>query len=286
MARTMQPKVKAEYKAFLPERTPEEFVLLRRSIIEDGIRDPIVLTDDGFIVDGYGRWEIAKELKLKVKTFVKEFKDDDAVYTWMAANQFGKRNLTKEQRDYYMGVRAAQAITSHGGNRRSSGSNVNLKPETVETIANEADIGEKMVRENAKFAAGVDTLPPEERAKVLAGKSDLTKKKIIELAPVRCDKCTRLKVEIKDCPQCAVVQAAYKAKKLSKKSGGKNKSGSMKFDWAKFKTQLGLVARAADRIADGYTIKKNQGDHKIAVDLLGEYVDHMTSWEKSLTKGA
>lgn len=284
MAREMRPKVNPAYRDFLPKRTDEERKILRELIIEDGIRDPIVLTDDGFIVDGHGRWEIAQELKLKVKTFVKEFKNEDAKYAWMAKNQVGKRNLTKEQRDYYMGKQYASAVKSaeHSPPEEEEKVQGNSYPRLSEEIAEEHNVSEKTVRENAKFAAGVDALPPKAKDKVLAGTSELTKKAIIASAPTFCPKCTRLG-PIKNCPQCAEIKTSKKTAKPT--TDKKPKSGSMKFDWAKAKTERGTVIRHADQIAKGYGLTMHKGDHKIAVDLLGEYVDHMTEWEKTLTKG-
>lgn len=284
MARQMLPKVKPEYRDFLPERTAEERKLLRESIIEDGIRDPIVITEDGYIVDGHGRWEFAQEFKLKVKTFVKEFADEEAKYAWMAKNQAGKRNLTKEQKDYYMGVRAAKAILEHGGDRRSSDHADNLRTETAESIAKEENVSVITVRRNVEYAAGIIALPPKVQKEVLAGKTDIPKKEIIANAPVMCGRCRRLGAKpLPGCVKCEEAQAEHKKKKFGPKPK-KPKSGSMKYDWATFETNFGRVARAADEIVKGYGEPKGPGtDHQNAHDLIHAYFEHMNAWRKRLT---
>jgi len=284
MAREMRPKVDPKFRDFLPPKGDEERTLLRKSIIEDGIRDPIVITEDGRIVDGHGRWEIAQELKLKVKTFVKEFKDDDAALDWMVSNQLARRNLTSEERSYFRGKKYLTMKQAEPFKTATVGHSVPPGDRASELIAESQGVSERTVRRDAKFAQGVDTLPAKQKTEVLAGKSDLTKKEIIAKAPIKCDKCTRLNMTVKDCPQCKAETESYKKKKFDKKPA-KMKAGSMKFDWSAFRTDFGRVARAGDLIAKGYEEKKGPGtDHQKAYDLLNAYYTHMSAWEKRLTR--
>lgn len=280
----IRPKVNPKFRDFLPQRTEEERTLLRQSIIEDGVRDPLALDTTGNILDGYGRWEIAEELKLPVKTIViQHLETDEQKFAWMARNQFGKRNLTKEQRDYYMGIRGAAALQSHGGDRgvSATGTNSGCPPETVESIAEEHGVDESTVRKNIDYAKAVNTAPPKVKDAILSGKSGLKKKAITE-GPAFCQKCSRVG-PVKNCPQCDSLRA--KKNQKERKAKTKLKSGSMKFNWSKFDADFGVLHRAAARIADGYGLDKHTGDSEKARVLLATYHTHMMTWKKSLTKG-
>lgn len=57
--------VKEEYKKLIPRLSSEEYMSLREDISRNGIKIPLIVNKDGVIIDGYTRYEIAKELGLK-----------------------------------------------------------------------------------------------------------------------------------------------------------------------------------------------------------------------------
>lgn len=290
MAKQRQPKINPAFVGFLPVATEEEDEILFQSIKDIGFLHPVVVREEtGEIVDGHRRHKVWLKLiamgqtNLKLPTDPRSFPEDDDVYHFMAAIQCGRRNLTKEQKAYYRGKEYLLAKQPHGGPRAKPNDKALPPSDTAESIAEKHGVSRATVQQDAKFAVGVDALPTPVKTEVLAGKSDLTKKEIADNAPLMCDRCKRTGGgPIRGCVNCEFVQAEHKKKKFTKKPK-KLESGSMKYDWAKFKTDFGRVAKAADAIAKGYD-ETNSADHKRAVALSGAYIDHMKAWEKRLTR--
>lgn len=90
-------KINEEYRKLIPPLTEEEYKQLEENILNEGIREPIILYKD-YIIDGHNRYEIAKKHSLKYVTLSKEFVDETEVKIWMVKNQFGRRNLSTFQR--------------------------------------------------------------------------------------------------------------------------------------------------------------------------------------------
>ena len=79
-----------ELEVLIPPLTSEEFKQLKRNILEEGIRDPLV-TWNGILVDGHNRYRIATEYDIDYVTVEKEFADMNAVKEWMVNNQLGEK---------------------------------------------------------------------------------------------------------------------------------------------------------------------------------------------------
>lgn len=279
MARQREPKINSELAFFLKPLSVEERADLRQSIIDDGIRESVIVWEEtGDIVDGHNRWDISRELKIKCPTVAKSFPNIEAVKKWMARNQTGRRNVSLEFQAYLRGMEYLREKKPYGDNLLDCHDD-NLGGSTAEKLAETFDVSPSTIIRDAKFAAGVNALPEEEKAKVLAGKSDLSKKDIIASAPLFCDRCARIG-PVKNCPKCKELGA-----KKTKKGPKKPKSGSEKFEWAVFRKDLGKIVRHIDLIAVGYDCRKSV-NHNKAVELLGAWVNHMKVWEKELTKGA
>tara|TARA_R110000868_G_scaffold395285_1_gene666911 strand:+ start:3481 stop:4737 length:1257 start_codon:yes stop_codon:yes gene_type:complete len=86
-----------ELEILIPPLTSEEFKQLERNILEEGIRDPLVIWN-GILIDGHNRYRIATEYDIDFVTVEKQFADMNAVKEWMINNQFGRRNLNNYQR--------------------------------------------------------------------------------------------------------------------------------------------------------------------------------------------
>ena len=90
-------KIDKDFRDLLPPLTDEEFAMLEKSILKEGIRENL-LTWNGYIVDGHNRYEIAKYHKLDFQVTEMTFEDKQEVIQWMLNNQLGRRNLPKEKR--------------------------------------------------------------------------------------------------------------------------------------------------------------------------------------------
>jgi len=294
MARQRLPKVNPSYAAFMPQATAEEDEILFQSIKKEGILQPIIVrTETSDIVDGhrrFGFWQRivdSGQTNFKLPIDSRSFPEENDVLAFMVEIQLGRRNLSDIQKAFYRGIEYSTSKGPHGDQERfdSNGAgpdchNDNLAGSTAERLAEKHGVSASTIIRDSQFAAGVQELPDEEKKKVLAGTSDLTKKQLIAAAPVFCRKC-RISTPIKDCAACADLRGV----KLNGKPPKKPKSGDQKFDWAKYKTKLGTFIRINDQIAVGYACKGSAG-HKRALALMGEYVNHMKVWEKELTKGA
>lgn len=90
-------KVNEEFKRLIPALSNEEFTQLERNILQDGIRDAIVVWNDT-IIDGHNRFAIAQKHGLEFRTESKQFDTEADVKEWMIMHQFGRRNLSNYQR--------------------------------------------------------------------------------------------------------------------------------------------------------------------------------------------
>ena len=106
-------KINPDFESLIPPLSAEEYSGLEKSILEEGVREPIVvwtkcefanpncehdpdpaLTSETFIVDGHNRYKIATKYGLDFDTVEYDFEDEDAVKVWMIENQLSRRNLT------------------------------------------------------------------------------------------------------------------------------------------------------------------------------------------------
>jgi ParB-like chromosome segregation protein Spo0J len=68
-------RVSPEYASMVPEQSPQEYESLKQSIKEDGLYVPIIVNQNGIILDGHHRYKACQELGIEPKTIVKEFED-------------------------------------------------------------------------------------------------------------------------------------------------------------------------------------------------------------------
>jgi hypothetical protein len=173
-------EVNEEFKKLIPPLSKEEYEQLETNCLNEGIREAI-LTWNGVIIDGHNRYEIAKRWSLDFQTKSKNFKDRYEVIDWMLTNQLGRRNITKEQKDYLIGKRYEneKAKDSFKGNQYTCGVGQNVPNQsTAEKIAQEVGVSDKQVKRNEQFAQGVDKLGEELKQQVLQGNSSINKSDI------------------------------------------------------------------------------------------------------------
>ena len=111
--------VDPEFKALIPPLTEQEREQLERNVVEDGIRDPLVLWD-GVIVDGHNRYEIALDYDLPFDTVGMDFESRDAAKLWIFRNQLGRRNLSDMQR-IAMARKVEDSVRAEAKARQSCG---------------------------------------------------------------------------------------------------------------------------------------------------------------------
>lgn len=91
-------KISKKYSELIPQLSSEKFNMLKKNIKEDGvIHDPIIVDENGFILDGHHRYKIAEQLDIPYKTQVQKVKKDKE-RLWLAKHQIGRREMSKDQR--------------------------------------------------------------------------------------------------------------------------------------------------------------------------------------------
>lgn len=89
--------IDSEFKTLIPPLTDDEYKRLEQSILDEGLREPII-TWNGTIIDGHNRYSICTKHGLQCPYTEREFESRDAAKIWIIENQFGRRNLSKYDR--------------------------------------------------------------------------------------------------------------------------------------------------------------------------------------------
>jgi ParB-like chromosome segregation protein Spo0J len=70
-------RINPEYASMIPKQSPEEYESLKQSIKEEnGLYVPIVVNQNGVILDGHHRYKACQELGIEPKALVKEFNNE------------------------------------------------------------------------------------------------------------------------------------------------------------------------------------------------------------------
>lgn len=89
--------IDSEFQSLIPPLSDDEYERLEKSILSEGVRDPII-TWNGTIIDGHNRYNICEEHGIECPQVEREFPSRDAAKIWIIENQFGRRNLSKYDR--------------------------------------------------------------------------------------------------------------------------------------------------------------------------------------------
>jgi mRNA-degrading endonuclease RelE of RelBE toxin-antitoxin system len=186
---TIELSITKQFEYLLPKLTKDERKALEESLLKEGCRNPIV-SWRGTIIDGHNRYSICK--KHNIPFNVKEMDDlldEDAVKMWMVNNQLGRRNLTDEQRERFIGILHNTSKKGQGGARDRSGrkSKAQIEPlknaalkegdgtaDTAEMIAKQHGVSRETVKRAGKYALAVDRISkvsPAAEAKIMSGEA-------------------------------------------------------------------------------------------------------------------
>ena len=75
-------RINPEFQNLIPSLLKEETKKLTESILEEGVRDPLI-TWKGYLVDGHNRYEICKQHKISFKIKEKKFENKEEVISWI-----------------------------------------------------------------------------------------------------------------------------------------------------------------------------------------------------------
>lgn len=123
--------VDEEFQSLIPPLSDDERRQLEENILQDGIRDPLVVWQGhGIIVDGHNRYSIATKHGLPFKTREIAFTDRDAVKLWIVQNQFGRRNLSAYDRSI-LALKLKPVIAAKAKERMEAGINQYTSPPQI-----------------------------------------------------------------------------------------------------------------------------------------------------------
>lgn len=134
-----------------------EFAELKKSIEEEGIREPIVIwKEKNAVVDGHNRRRVARLLNTPDKDIPfreKSFASIHEAKQWMLRNQLGRRNLTPQRFEYFIGKLYEETKQDPKQKRTDMGGE-----DTAKSIGKQFGIAERTVRRAAETAKGLDNL--------------------------------------------------------------------------------------------------------------------------------
>jgi ParB-like chromosome segregation protein Spo0J len=93
-----QVEINPEYASLVSELSPEEYESLKRSIKENGLYVPLIVNQDGIVLDGHHRLKACQELGIEPKTLVREFKDKLEEQLFVIDCNLKRRQLNNFQR--------------------------------------------------------------------------------------------------------------------------------------------------------------------------------------------
>jgi hypothetical protein len=157
----------------------DELSRLEKSLIDEGCLDPLIVwKEKNVLLDGHNRYRICTEKKIEYRTEYVSLPNEKAAFEWIINHQLARRNLTKQEHDYLIGIKYLEKKKDKKASLKQNlpidQNDHTVEPErTAEKIASEHGISAPTVRRAAKFAEAVNKLPPEEKAAVLAGEKKI-----------------------------------------------------------------------------------------------------------------
>jgi hypothetical protein len=91
-------KIAEEYSSLVPNLTLEEYESLRHSIKENGLYMPLIVNQNGVLLDGHHRYQACKELNVKPLVEVKTFNDPIYEKLFVVHANLKRRQLTTAQK--------------------------------------------------------------------------------------------------------------------------------------------------------------------------------------------
>jgi len=177
-----------DFQYLLPVLSEKTFNELEANILENGIRDPLVLWDN-ILIDGYNRYYIATKHDLPFKTVSMEFDSRYEVVIWIIRNQVSRRNLTPYQMRYFRGLhfhaerridKNEEGTNQHTEVKRQNGG----KPQTLATSKKLADIynvSSRTIERDSRLAdalIAIGEVSPDAKQSILLGATKITRNEL------------------------------------------------------------------------------------------------------------
>lgn len=171
----------------LPPLAPDEREKLKADIKLNGVIDPVIVwKETSHIIDGYHRYDIAKELRFGFPVKYMRFDDEDAVVIWILTHQLGRRNVSEVTRKLITARLYDLLKQPVGGQKPREGVTQNGKPlTTAEKVGEMTGMSKSSVLRAAEFKRNLDAAPPADKPKILAGEMEPPKLKTRRAKPLK-----------------------------------------------------------------------------------------------------
>jgi len=179
-----------ELRSYLPPLTDMEYKKLKDSIRREGLQDPLIIwEEENILVDGHHRLLACQELGIEPEVEYKSFLLKSQVKAWIVDKQLSRRNLTPEQKNYYIGKKYNQekVTKSEAGSMKGKSIRQNDgSSQTAKKIAEDLKVGTRTVERAGKFTEAVDVITENVdenfRNKILSREIDISQKDIKKIA--------------------------------------------------------------------------------------------------------
>jgi ParB-like chromosome segregation protein Spo0J len=138
-----------EFENLLPDKTPEQYEALKKSIRNEWkVRDPVVVWEEASILlDGHHRDRICKELGITPPIVRMSFASRDDAIAWVLENQLDRRNLkTFQQIEVALKLKEFYTAKAKANQRAGVPLNSAKGIDTNKEVANRADVSADTVR--------------------------------------------------------------------------------------------------------------------------------------------
>jgi N6-adenosine-specific RNA methylase IME4 len=143
---------------------PEEYAALEADIKARGVLVPVEVDEEGNILDGHHRAEIAERLGISYETVVRRFNTPQEKIEHIL-----KVNLCRRQLDPMQWGQAFQKLLDAKGVKTGRGARNDRTSATIAEVARELGVAPRTADDRLSLARAWETLPPEDRAKVELG---------------------------------------------------------------------------------------------------------------------
>ncbi|RUT03788.1 hypothetical protein DSM106972_047020 [Dulcicalothrix desertica PCC 7102] len=195
-----------EFQNLIPPLSDEEKFLLEAQLKESGCLSPLMVwKGKGILLDGHNRYQLCQKLQIPYNIAEVELASRDAAICWIANNQLGRRNMTPETASYLRGKRYLSLKGNREDNLKQNLPNGNscrsaeedssqdlpdgdnpIAIDTAKALAEKYKVGERTIRNDAKYTQAVDTLAltfgEPVKHSILTRADKFPKKDVLELA--------------------------------------------------------------------------------------------------------
>ena len=176
LAKVHRLRIDPEFKNLLGVSSEKDRIALADSLSESGCLTPLVAwpqpEGDAILLDGHRRYEICEKwgMAYRVVECPDHISDRQSALIWIIRNQRARRNITQYRLAYlrgkiYLAEKKNDLANLRQNRPEATPGGKNYHPgtcqKTAERLAEEFNVSEKTIRNNAKFAEAIDSIAAE-----------------------------------------------------------------------------------------------------------------------------